>query len=101
MVRAEQTAALNLTRSLHVKARRRTVKPPGDRVPLEKARKTCHHGTLIPTDTTEFIHSGTLISFLLHHVQKERKTNLGNTFRLGAFGFCFGKVQLLRISEEF
>ncbi|GIY36610.1 hypothetical protein CDAR_111201 [Caerostris darwini] len=73
---------------------------PG-RVPLEKARKACPHGTLIPTDATEFTHSGILISFLLHHVQRERKTNPGYTFRLGALGFCFGKVQLLRISGEF
>ncbi|GIY36606.1 hypothetical protein CDAR_111171 [Caerostris darwini] len=33
--------------------------------------------------------------------QKERKTNPGNTFRLGVLGFCFGKVLLLRITEEF
>ncbi|GIY99640.1 hypothetical protein CEXT_416581 [Caerostris extrusa] len=33
--------------------------------------------------------------------KEKGKTNPENTFRLGALGFCFGKVQLLRISEEF
>ncbi|GIY36600.1 hypothetical protein CDAR_111141 [Caerostris darwini] len=73
-----------------------------ERVPLEKDRKTCHHGTLIPTDATEFTHSGTLISFLLHHVPKRKENqSRGYTFRLGAVGFCSVKVQLLRIREEF
>ncbi|GIY30758.1 hypothetical protein CEXT_529531 [Caerostris extrusa] len=43
------------------------------RVPLEKARKTCHHGTLIPTDTTEFTHSG--IDFLPPSPYPKRKEN--------------------------